>query len=90
MAKQKPQVGPTLKRLFWICAGLALIVLGVLRQNINGEALALWRRLLVIAGGLFFLYCDSMYYFPKYRRRRGELDRVLDETERELGASDSK
>jgi hypothetical protein len=45
--------------------------------------LSYWGRSLAIAGGLFFTYCGAMYYFPKYRRRRKELDALLDEAERE-------
>lgn len=42
-----------------------------------------WRRFLGIAGGFFFLYVAAMHYFPKYRRRRAELDALLDEAEKE-------
>ena len=74
----------TLKRLLYVSVGIWLIGLGVLRQTIDGEPISGWRRALVIAGGSFFIYVGMMYYFPKYRRRRKELDALLDEAEREM------
>lgn len=70
-----------IKRLTYGCIGLVLIGLAVFRQSINGLPTSVWRRLLGVAGGLFFLYGASMYYFPKNRRRRAELDTLLDEAE---------
>jgi hypothetical protein len=81
MTRQKGQVGATLKRLFWISAGLGFIAVGLFRERSNGEPLALWRRLLVIAVGLFLVYCGSMYYLPKHRKLRAEQDRMLNESD---------
>jgi hypothetical protein len=83
MAKTK--IGATLNRLFLICAGIAIAAFGILGRGVNGDKLVPWRRSLAIAGGLFFVYCGSMYYFPKGRQKRAELDRLLDEAERETG-----
>jgi len=47
-------------------------------------AIPLWRRLAVAALGFFYIYIGLMYYLPKYRRQREELNQLLDETEREI------
>jgi hypothetical protein len=75
--------------VFLICAGIAIATFGIIGRSVNGDELVLWRRSLAIGGGLFFVYCGSMYYFPKNRQKRGGLDRLLDEAERETGP-DSK
>jgi hypothetical protein len=71
------------KRVVYACVGIGLIFLAVLRQTVNEHPIPSWKRLLVIAGGFFFLYIASMYYFPKNRHRRAELDALLDEAEAE-------
>jgi len=50
-------------------------VLGLIGRNAAGDKVQLWRRGAVIAGGLFFLYYGSRYYWPKYRKIREQLDR---------------
>ena len=72
-----------IKRFTYACIGIAFIGLGIFRRSMDGSPIPQWRRLLVIAGGLFFLYVATMYYFPKYSRRRAELDALLDEAEKE-------
>jgi hypothetical protein len=69
------------KRVASACIGIALVGLGIFRQNMNGHPIPMWRRVLVVAGGFFFLYIASMYYLPKNRRRRAELDALLGEAE---------
>jgi hypothetical protein len=85
MAQQKFQVGAALKRSVYVCIGLAFLAAGLTGWSANGGEVGLSRRAVGIGGGLFFVYCGSMYYFPKYRKRRAELNRLLDEADRELG-----
>ncbi|MGD1091400.1 MAG: hypothetical protein ABSB35_05320 [Bryobacteraceae bacterium] len=79
MAPERLQIGATLTRAVYVCVGLAAIAVGLIGRGVNSDELSLWRRAGMIAGGLFFVYCGSMYYFPRYRKMRAELDRVLDE-----------
>jgi len=72
-----------IKRLAYACVAIGLIALALFRRSIGGFPIPMWRRVLVLAGGLFFLYVATMYYFPKYRKRRAELDALLDEAEKE-------
>jgi hypothetical protein len=64
------------------------MVVGFSGWNPAGVVVAFWRRALANVAGLFLVYCGSMYYLPWNRRKRVELDRHLDETERELDASE--
>jgi hypothetical protein len=84
VARSKIRFRETLLRLFGLCGGLGLVVLGLIGRNAAGDKVQLWRRGAVIAGGLFFLYCGSMYYWPKYRRVREQLDREWEQECREL------
>ena len=70
-----------IKRIVYACIGIALIVFGLLTKAIDGLEFPLWRRLLVIGGGLFFLYVASTYYLPKNQRKRAELETLLTEAE---------
>jgi hypothetical protein len=70
-----------IKRVAYACVGVGFICLGVFRQTIDGNPTPAWKRVLGIVSGLFFLYIASTYYFPKNRRRRAELDALLDEAE---------
>jgi len=63
-----------LTRLFSLVRGIAFVVLGLIGRSPAFNPVALWRRLIAIAGGAFFLYRGSMYYWPKYRRMREERD----------------
>ena len=69
-------------RLFWLCAGILLFVVGLTRTMPQPHPI--WRRLLALGGGGFFIYIASAYYFPRYRKQREELKRELDEGEREI------
>jgi hypothetical protein len=89
MAKETSHVQASLKRMFYICVGLVVLTIGLIGRIPYGSDLPLWRRALGIVGGLFFIYIGSMYYFPKYRKKRAELDRILDEAE-EFDRSHSK
>ncbi|MBS1803282.1 MAG: hypothetical protein JST28_07930 [Acidobacteria bacterium] len=72
-----------IKHLIHACTGIALISLGLLREKANGIELPAWRRLVVVGGGLFFLYAASVPYLPENKRRRAELSTLLDEAEAE-------
>ena len=69
-----------LLRLYSIGVGLTLLVIGILGRGASGK-LSVGRRSIVFVGSLFFLYCGLMYYFPKYRRKRRELDQLIRELE---------
>ncbi len=77
------QVRDTLLRIFWGCVGIAFLSLALIGRDPHGHEVSLWRRAVVFAGGLFFLYVGLMYYLPKYRKQRAELDRFIEEAERE-------
>jgi Flp pilus assembly protein TadB len=74
----------TVKRWMYMVLGLGLVCLGTFMRTINGFPIEMWRRVAVIAGGLFFCYCGVMYYLPRHRRRREELNDLLDGAEREM------
>lgn len=69
------------KRVTYACVGIGLIGLGVLRRTNHDDQLPVWRCLLVVAGGLFFLYIALMYYFPEAERSRARLNAVFGEAE---------
>ena len=72
--------------IFCFCAGIVLVVVALAKTM--PLPYPIWRRLAVLAIGLFFIYCGSMYYFPKNRQLREELKQDLDQLERELDAYD--
>ncbi len=74
MAPRK-KIGPTLTRIFWMCAGIALITFSLIGRDYAGQPLAVWRRSAGIGGGMFFVYCGLAYYLPASRRRRGSSDK---------------
>ena len=82
MPVPKPKLLKTLQRVFWILIGLALVALGVI--GIPLHPVSAWRRAIVVAGGLFFVYTNSMYYLPSNVKRREALSKELDELEKEL------
>jgi sulfite exporter TauE/SafE len=69
------------KRSAYACLGIALSVLGISREMNDSDAVSASSHLMVIAGGLFFVYSGLSYYLPKNRRRRAELDALLTEAE---------
>ncbi|MBV9302028.1 MAG: hypothetical protein JOY62_01940 [Acidobacteriaceae bacterium] len=71
-----------MKRVIYIAIGLVLIGLGAFTRTINGSQIQPWRRVLLISGGLFVFYCGVMYYLPRYRRRRQELNDFLNDAGR--------
>jgi hypothetical protein len=71
------------KRLFWFCIGLALIAIGVIGKRADGASIAPAGRAIGIAGGAFVVYVALMYYLPKHRRRRKELDALIEDSERQ-------
>jgi hypothetical protein len=79
----KPQFKDVPLRLFWFCVGIALLALGLVGKSPGGLRVSLWRRAAGIAGGFFFIYVSLMYYLPKYRKMREQLDEELEEAERE-------
>jgi hypothetical protein len=70
-----------IKRVVYAFVGIGFLGLGIFGKTIDGTLMPATRRILLIAGGLFFLYIASMYYFPKNRRRRAELNALLDKAE---------
>jgi hypothetical protein len=72
-----------MKRLCWFCIGLALIAIGVIGKRADGASIAPAGRAIGIAGGALFVYVASMYYLSKHRRRRKEVDALLEDSERE-------
>src|SRR5262249_6283335 len=81
---RKTQIGPTLQRLFWLCCGIVLLAIALIGKGFDGAQIAPWRRLGTIIAGLGFTYIGLMYYLPKYRKQREELDKTLDDLETEL------
>ena len=75
-----------LLRVFWFCSGVWLVVVGLSRPM--PTPFPVLRRLGALACGLFFIYMSLMYYFPKNRRKRAELKKLMDDLERELEHSD--
>jgi hypothetical protein len=67
--------GKAFRRILWICCGVLFIVLGLIGWSPGPTPLPLWRRAIGVAGGIFFIYVGSMYYFPKNRKRRDELNK---------------
>lgn len=74
----------TLVRGFWIASGIGLIALALYGRNPSGVSIAIWRRCLVAVGGIFFLYCGSLYCLPSSRQKRAQLNKELDDLETEL------
>lgn len=83
MTRGTSAVRATVRRVFIICIGLVAVAIGLIGRIPDGSALFPWRRGVGIIGGLFFIYNGSMYYFPNYRKKRAELDQILDESESE-------
>jgi uncharacterized membrane protein YuzA (DUF378 family) len=80
----------TLKRLFYILLGLAAALLGSFHPTIQGHTMPTWRAALVVLVGLFYVYVGTMYYFPSNRRKRKELDRLMDDAESDINEAESK
>ena len=72
----KQRAGHT-KRIVYGCIGVGLIALGLLRRAAGDAEFPVWGRLLILGGGLFFLYVASMYYLPKNRHKRAALEELL-------------
>jgi sulfite exporter TauE/SafE len=69
------------KRIAYACFGIGLSALGIFREMNDSDAVSASTHLVVIAGGLFFIYVGLLYYLPKNRRRRAELNSFLTEAE---------
>jgi len=69
------------KRLTYACVGVGLIGLAVFQWANHDSHVPVWRYVAGIAGGLFFVYVSLMYYLPKARQSRADLNAVLDEAE---------
>jgi hypothetical protein len=74
----------TLRRFFWLSVGIVFIAIGLIGIGPAHAQLSPSRRVIAGVAGLFFVYCGSLYYLPKYRKRREELDKELDELEAPL------
>jgi uncharacterized membrane protein YuzA (DUF378 family) len=83
-SRLKTDVRGTFTRLFYILIGLVSAWFGLFVHTVQGHSLPPWRRVLIVLVGVFWVYCGSLYYFPSNRRKRAELNRLLDEAEREL------
>jgi hypothetical protein len=68
-----------IKRLLWVGIGVGFMLLALWADYVSPL-----RRVMIMVCGLFFLYCGVMYYLPRYRRKREELDKLIDEWERDL------
>lgn len=71
------------RRVLYVVIGIGFVVFGTVGEDAHRTALPPSRRLVIIAGGLFFVYIGSMYYLPKNRRKRESLRRLLEEAEKE-------
>jgi hypothetical protein len=79
-------VNDAVKRIFYTLTGVALLcLLAVKRTMADGAPIGAWRLVVGIAAGFFFIYVGGvMYYLPKNRRERKELDDLIEESKGEL------
>ena len=77
-------------RTFWFFSGIALLVLGLIGKTREGLKASPWKRALVIAGALYFVYASLVHCLPKNRKLRQQMKRDLDEAEKELDEIERK
>jgi hypothetical protein len=80
MAQPKSSLASTLERLLLFCGGIFIVVAALF----NPRSMSLLPRAITILGGALAISLASMPYWPVYRKWREELDREIDDQEREL------
>jgi hypothetical protein len=80
MPEPRLPITKTLQHTFWFLAGIAALVAAA----INPLHVSSLRQIGIVAFGLVWLLTSTMYYWPVFRKRREELNKDMDEMEKEL------